>query len=148
VQKLELGDEAISVVPVPLFRGKRRERGFNQAELLGRAAMKHLRGNMVLDATSLERTRETASQTGLTSHQRRANMRGAFRVKQKERISGRHILLIDDVCTTGTTVGECARVLLRAGAKSVRVATVARVLKGEIKPVVFTQAEAGIENRI
>jgi predicted amidophosphoribosyltransferase len=82
-----------------------------------------------LDTSILVRTRETASQTGLTRHQRRANVRGAFAVVKAEKVKGRSILVVDDVMTTGTTAGECARVLRRAGAKEVFVATVARATK-------------------
>jgi predicted amidophosphoribosyltransferase len=81
----------------------------------------------------LERSRETQSQIGLTRHQRRENLRGAFRVKDREKLSGREILLVDDVFTTGTTASECARVLRRAGAARVWVATVARTLKAEVQ---------------
>ncbi|HVP43138.1 MAG TPA: phosphoribosyltransferase family protein, partial [Terriglobales bacterium] len=63
--------------------------------------------------------------------QRRANVRGAFAVMAPEQIAGRDVVLVDDVFTTGTTVSECARVLRRAGASRVFVATVARVLKSE-----------------
>jgi len=77
----------------------------------------------------LVRRRETGSQIGLTRHQRRENLRGAFGVSDPTRILKRDILLVDDVLTTGTTASECARVLLRAGAARVWVATVARTLK-------------------
>jgi hypoxanthine-guanine phosphoribosyltransferase len=75
------------------------------------------------------RRRETGSQIGLTRHQRRENLRGAFAVSDPTRVLNRDILLVDDVYTTGTTASECARVLLRAGAARVWVATVARTLK-------------------
>jgi phosphoribosylpyrophosphate synthetase len=75
------------------------------------------------------RRRETGSQIGLTRHQRRENLRGAFAVSDPTRILNRDILLVDDVYTTGTTAAECARVLRRAGAARVWVATVARTLK-------------------
>jgi NADPH-dependent glutamate synthase beta subunit-like oxidoreductase len=77
----------------------------------------------------LLRRRETGSQIGLTRHQRRQNLRGAFAAKDGTQIQKRDVLLIDDVLTTGTTASECARVLLRAGAARVWVATVARTLK-------------------
>ena len=64
-----------------------------------------------------------------TGHQRRANVRGAFAVTRPESIQGQTVLVVDDVMTTGTTAGECARVLLRAGAKQVFVATVARATR-------------------
>lgn len=123
------------VIPVPLWTGKRRARGFNQAEEIARGFIRSLRrsgtaaSSIQLDTTSLVRQRETASQTGLTRHQRRANVRGAFAVVRSDSIQGRSILLVDDVMTTGTTAGECARVLLRAEAKEVFVATVARATK-------------------
>jgi ComF family protein len=127
--------ENLLVVPVPLWTGKRRTRGFNQAEEIARALAGALASggtastSIQLDTTPLVRQRETASQTGLTRHQRRANVRGAFAVVKHEAVRARSILLVDDVMTTGTTAGECARVLLRAGAKEVFVATVARATK-------------------
>ena len=119
------------VVPVPLFKSKRRARGFNQSEEIARALVRGCkgRGRIQLDTSSLARIRETASQTGLTRHQRRENVRGAFAVTRPERIRARDILVLDDVMTTGTTAGECARVLLRAGAKQVFVATLARAIR-------------------
>ena len=121
---------AIPVVPVPLHAHKRAQRGFNQAELIARVAIKHLvRPDLQLSPGVLVRTRETVSQIGLTRHQRRQNLRGAFEVVNPAAIAQRDILLVDDVFTTGTTVSECARVLRRAGAARVWVATVARTLK-------------------
>ena len=123
--------DSIAVIPVPLHRTKLRQRGFNQADLIARSAMKVSRpGNRLhLCAGILERKRETTSQIGLTSHQRRENLRGAFRVAQPAAVTGREVLVVDDVYTTGATVSECARVLRRAGATKVWVATVARTLK-------------------
>jgi ComF family protein len=121
---------SLVVVPVPLWSGKRSARGFNQAEAIARTFMSFQTSSSIqLNTTILVRTRETASQTGLTRHQRRANVRGAFAVLKPEKVKGRSILIVDDVMTTGTTAGECARVLRRAGAKQVFVATVARATK-------------------
>jgi ComF family protein len=127
--------QPVVVVPVPLFPGKFRQRSFNQAELIARAALKLTpsRDRYSLATDVLERSRETQSQIGLTRHQRRENLRGAFRVKHRESLSGHPVLLVDDVFTTGTTASECARVLRRAGAARVWVATVARTLKLEVQ---------------
>lgn len=128
----ELCEAEALVVPVPLYKGKQRQREFNQSELIARAALKHLpSAKLSLADSVLVRQRDTRSQTGLTRHQRRENMRGAFAVKDAALVAGRDIILVDDVLTTGTTAAECARVLRRAGAKKVYVATVARVMKGE-----------------
>jgi len=129
------GDGPLLVVPVPLHARKLRQRGFNQAELIARAALKQFppQGRLASAAHVLERRRETQSQIGLSRHQRRENMRGAFAVTRPEQVEGREILVVDDVFTTGTTVSECARVLRRAGASKVFVATVARTLKDEVQ---------------
>ena len=121
----------IALVPVPLHKRKRAQRGFNQAEMIARDALKQLSRPKRFDLCTgvLVRRRETSSQIGLTSHQRRENLRGAFAVSDPARVLNSDILLIDDVYTTGTTAFECARVLLRAGAARVWVATVARTLK-------------------
>jgi ComF family protein len=121
----------IGVVAVPLHLRKRAQRGFNQSDLIARAALKQLaRPERFQELTNmLVRRRETESQIGLTRHQRRENLRGAFAVVDAERLAKRDVLLVDDVFTTGTTVSECARVLRRAGATRVWVATVARTLK-------------------
>jgi ComF family protein len=120
------------VVPVPLHGSKLRQRGFNQAEEIARAALKNLnRGGLTLASQVLDRRRATQSQTGLTDNQRQQNVRGAFLVTSPEPIAGQDVLLVDDAFTTGATVSECARVLRRAGADRVFVATVARVLKSE-----------------
>ena len=129
----------VVVVPVPLHARKLRQRGFNQSELIARDAIK-LNGRMVLHHRVLERQRETQSQIGLTRHQRRENLRGAFAVTRPEEIAGREILLVDDVFTTGTTGAECARVLRRAGASKIFVATVARTLKAEAKGIDLSRA--------
>jgi ComF family protein len=129
--QLSFTPEPITLIPVPLFKARRRQREFNQAELIARAALKFhpLQGRLEFAPDLLRRTRDTKSQIGLTSHQRRENMRGAFSVPRPAEVAGREILLVDDVYTTGTTVTECAKVLRRAGASRVWVATVARTLK-------------------
>jgi ComF family protein len=126
-------DGEVLLVPVPLHTRKLRQRGFNESELIAHATLKlkPADGRLLLRAGLLERRRETKSQIGLSRHQRRENIRGAFVAAKPEEINGREILIVDDVFTTGTTVSECARVLRRAGAPKVYVATVARTLKTE-----------------
>ncbi|HEY1939710.1 MAG TPA: ComF family protein [Candidatus Angelobacter sp.] len=134
--------ESLIVVPVPLWLGKRQTRGFNQAEAIARTFMSFQHSSSIqLETAVLVRTRDTASQTGLTRHQRRANVRGAFAVVRQDKVKGRSVLIVDDVMTTGTTAGECARVLRRAGAKEVFVATVARATK-EVGSVLVKTAGA------
>ena len=114
------------IVPVPLHRGKRRERGFNQAELIARAAVQQLPQPLEIATRVLVRHRRTESQVGLTREQRVENLRGAFRVVDRAKVAGRNVIVVDDVMTTGATLSECARVLKRAGAEQVWAATVAR----------------------
>ncbi len=122
---------AIQVVPVPLHPRKQAQRGFNQAELISRFALKQIARpeRFALRTGVLVRRRETGSQIGLTRHQRRENLRGAFAVMDATQIVDRDVLLVDDVFTTGTTASECTRVLRRAGAARVSVVTAARTLK-------------------
>jgi ComF family protein len=112
---------ADAVVPVPLFRTRRRARGFNQAADLAR----HI-GLPVLSI--LTRTRDTPSQTDLPSARRHANVRHAFRVVRPAGAAGACLVLIDDVSTTGATLDACALALLNAGAREVRALTAARVV--------------------
>jgi ComF family protein len=142
-----VGSRHLTVIPVPLHVSKQRQRGFNQSEMIARVALKltAARDSYSLLADGLERVRDTQSQIGLTRHQRRENLRGAFRVKYPEAIAGQDVLLVDDVFTTGTTGSECARVLRRAGASRVWVATVARTLKAEAQ---FAQLEAGSDTSL
>jgi len=128
------------VVPVPLHRGRMAERGFNQARTLATEAIRSLRishpgWRLELSASSLVRQRSTESQAGLTPRQRRQNLRGAFFVSDSEALRGRHVLLVDDIFTTGATARACAKILIEAGAASVRVATLARAQRRFPLPV-------------
>ncbi|MHB1936953.1 MAG: double zinc ribbon domain-containing protein [Acidobacteriaceae bacterium] len=122
---------SLAVVAVPLHGSKLRERGFNQTALLAEAtvrSLRRLRPDLALQVAydAMGRRRATESQSGLTPHQRRRNLRGAFFVRQPEKIAGRAVLLLDDIYTTGATARECTRTLLAAGAVSVHVGTLAR----------------------
>ena len=113
-----------AVVPVPLARARERERGFNQARLVAERVARGL--GTRLESRWLARARDTAPQTDLDGVARRANVRGAFVASAA--VADRDVALVDDVFTTGATASECARVLRSAGARSVGVLTVARVL--------------------
>jgi len=112
------------VVPVPLHAGRERERGFNQAALLGKRIAALLARPMQPGA--LRRIQPTLSQVGLDRAGRLENLRGAFDCPEPDRVAGRTILLVDDVVTTGSTAQACARILRNAGSGEVRVAALAR----------------------
>ena len=114
------------LVPVPLHPRRARERGYNQALLLARRVERAW--GVPAAANALQRVAPTQPQTDLDAAARRRNVRGAFAVRRPELVAGRHVVLVDDVLTTGATAGECARSLIRAGARTVGVITVARAL--------------------
>jgi competence protein ComFC len=112
------------MIPIPLHRSKQRERGYNQSEYIARGISSVL-NIWTIEIDGVERVRPTGSQTHLTVDERKTNMENAFRVEKPVRLKGKHVLLVDDVITTGATIGECARVVKEAGAASVSVASVA-----------------------
>jgi len=119
------------VIPVPLHRTKHQQRGFNQARILAEQALgclrrSHPQWHLTLARGTLMRLRATENQAGLTSHERRINLRGAFTVTDPEAVADKHVLLIDDILTTGATARAAASALVKAGAASVWVATLAR----------------------
>lgn len=120
------------LLPVPLHRKRLRERGFNQAAILAGALAK--RFSLPLDFMTLRREVPTAPQVGLGLEERQTNVRGAFAVRKPERIAGRRVLLVDDVFTTGSTLSECAAVLMQAEAEAVAVLTLARAVRGHAAP--------------
>jgi competence protein ComFC len=111
------------IVPVPLHPTRQRERGFNQARLLAELLSARI---SILCKPLLQRVRYTTTQTALDRAERMENLHNAFRLRKNADVRGLHVLLIDDVLTTGSTLSECARVLKRAGAISVHAATAAR----------------------
>ena len=112
-----------ALIPVPLHPRRERERGFNQAAALA-ALLARPAGLRVVAA--LRRVRWTETQTRFERSERLENLRDAFAVRARHPVRGAHVVLVDDVFTTGSTVDECARTLRAAGAASVRVITVAR----------------------
>ncbi len=111
------------IVPVPLHTARLRERGYNQAALLAREMARQV--GLALNEQTLVRQRATASQVKLDARQRRENVHDAFRCSG-DALTGKQVLLIDDVCTTGATLAACAVALHEGGARSVQALTLAR----------------------
>jgi ComF family protein len=125
----ELLADADVIVPVPLHRRRLFARRYNQSAVLALALGKATGRSVAVDA--LMRVRPTPTQGGLDRRARAANVRGAIAARHPARIKGRRVVVIDDVLTTGATVGVCTRALLRAGAVSVDILTLARVTREE-----------------
>ncbi len=114
------------MIPVPLHKKRLRQRGFNQAILLGEIFSKRWR--VPLLRNNLQRTRWTEPQVNLAATARAENVKGAFALSDAAALAGKRVLLIDDVYTTGSTVKECARVLGKGGVTAVAVLTIARAV--------------------
>ncbi len=115
------------LIPVPLHPQRLRERGFNQALLLVRELSR--RTGIPYEKRILQKKKPTVPQVNLSGAEREKELRGAFLVSRQEDLEGKVVLLVDDVYTTGATVNECSKVLLRGGAKRVDVLTLAHALK-------------------
>ncbi len=111
------------LIPVPLHRSRLRSRGFNQSVLLAELLAKQWQ--IPLQRQLLQRTRATIPQMELTRAERLTSLQGAFKVRDSTLISGRRIMLVDDVFTTGSTLAACATTLLQAGCEQVTAVTVA-----------------------
>ncbi len=136
----------VLVVPVPLYRAKRKERGFNQARSLAEHAIAalgktHPAWRLTLASSTLMRLRATRSQAGLTPRQRRQNVRGAFNVSDPSAVAGKCVLIVDDIFTTGATARAAAQALAKAGAATIWVATLARAQ-------MFSQRGRGSRNAV
>jgi ComF family protein len=120
-------DEISTIIPVPLSKKRQIERGFNQAEILSRAVAIKTGVKMLTDA--LARTVHTPMhRAAMDRKARAATVKNAFSVTQPEIVKDAHVLLVDDVLTTGATASSCARVLKKAGAERVSVMTLARAV--------------------
>lgn len=115
-------DEPLLIVPVPMTVAAKRQRGYNQAERLAKAVCKELTRlgfTAETDCEILQKRRETAQQKHMSFQQRADNVAGAYHVHKRKACKDKHILLVDDIMTTGSTGSECARRLLGAGAAKV-----------------------------
>jgi ComF family protein len=128
------GQKVDLILPVPLHPKKFRKRGFNQSYLLICSwkavadAMHITLPDIPVDTNVLIRTKATVAQTGLGRRQRLKNVKGVFSLRFPQKIHGKKVLVVDDVYTTGATVDECARTLLKFGAERVDVLTLARAI--------------------
>ncbi len=123
--QLQRFEDVDVVIPVPLHLKRLRKRGFNQALLLAREFY-HERST-IIQSDILQRVRNTESQTFLSRKERQKNLRKAFVVKHQERVRGKRVCLVDDVFTTGATIDECSKCLVKAGASEVVALVFARV---------------------
>lgn len=112
------------LIPMPLHAARLRHRGFNHATEIAREVARRL--NLPLNLTSCERVRDTPPQVALAYDQRRRNVRDAFTCDGD--VAGKHVALIDDVMTTGTSLDELAKTFIKAGARKVEAWVVARTL--------------------
>ncbi|MFW6124121.1 MAG: ComF family protein, partial [Acidobacteriota bacterium] len=113
-----------AVLPIPLHKKRKRERGFNQSYELAKYIAEN-RGIEMLDRVLIKKI-NVPPQTSLPAEQRKINNKGAFEVKNPHRIRKKTLLLVDDVYTTGATIRECSLVLMKSGAKEVRAITLAQ----------------------
>ncbi len=125
VQYLLNGIAYHSIIPVPLHPERLRKRGFNQSLFLARSVSEKYK--IPLDGYTLIRNKWTEPQVGLSERDRKDNVRGAFLIIKRDKVTDRNILLVDDVYTSGNTVEECSKTLIKAGASRVDVLTLARV---------------------
>ncbi|HEV2018597.1 MAG TPA: phosphoribosyltransferase family protein [Gemmatimonadaceae bacterium] len=119
-------EERAGIVPIPLASARKRERGYNQSELLARGLSR--RWQIPVWKSAVVRSRETDSQTRLTPEQRQGNVAGSFQIcgGKLDAIEGAHVVLVDDVVTTAATLNECAKVLYDAGARIISYVTFGR----------------------
>ena len=111
------------IIPVPLHHLKKSERGYNQSYYISKGVNRKL--NLVLDERSVKRIKYTETQTSMNIREREKNISGAFKVKRINNISGKNILIIDDVITSGNTVSELGRILKKNGAAIIYAASLA-----------------------
>lgn len=112
------------IIPVPIHRKRKLQRGYNQTQLIAKEIAKNIDIKLCDDV--LVKSKNTIAQSKLNKNKRKQNIKGAFKVLDLERIQGKNILLFDDIFTTGSTVNECSKILKKAGAKTVGVLTIAK----------------------
>ncbi|MGE5435684.1 MAG: ComF family protein [Syntrophothermus sp.] len=105
------------IIPVPLHRIKKAERGFNQSDYIVKGLSSKIK--IPAEYKAVSRIKNTASQTKMNLSERQINIKNAFKIKNENAVKGKTIILVDDLMTTGSTLSECAKILLDAGAKKI-----------------------------
>lgn len=113
------------IVPVPIHKNRRRQRGYNQSELIAKQLTKQVE-NLKLEKQILIKQKDIKPQSSLSKKERKENVKNAYKIEDKEKIIGKKIILLDDIYTTGNTVNECSKVLKVHGAKQIDVLTIAK----------------------
>jgi ComF family protein len=111
------------IIPIPLHQLKKAERGYNQAYYIAKGVGSNLK--VKVSDRAVKRIKYTESQTTMNLNEREENISGAFKIKNQKTISGKNILLLDDVITTGATISECGKMLLESGANKIYAASIA-----------------------
>lgn len=119
-------NEVNYIIPVPLHRRRQQQRGYNQAELLARVIGRYYEVPVI---SALERIKDTRPQFDLQREARFTNIRGAFKVSDAKAVYNKNVLLLDDIYTTGSTIGECSKVLKTAGARRIEILTLSRAVE-------------------
>ena len=112
------------IIPVPIHKKRKQLRGYNQTELIAKEFAKDL--NIIFENDVLIKKRNTKAQSELTKKERKENIKNAFKVKNKNKIIGKDLLIFDDIYTTGSTTKECARILKECGANRIGILTIAK----------------------
>lgn len=112
------------IIPVPIHKKRKNERGYNQSELIAKKLAKNLNVELVTD--SLIKQKNTLPQSTLSKKQREENVKTVYKIQNKQKIENKKIILLDDIYTTGATVEECSKILKQNGAKEILVLTIAK----------------------
>lgn len=115
------------IIPVPIYKKRKQQRGYNQTELISKEISKNL--NIKIEKDVLTKNINTKAQSRLSKKDRKHNIKNAFKVKNLQKIENKNILIFDDIYTTGSTTNECAKVLKEAAIKKVGVLTIAKDYK-------------------
>lgn len=113
------------IIPVPIHKKRKNERGYNQSELIAKKIVKNI-NELELVTDSLIKEKNTAAQSTLTKQQRKQNVKQVYKLENKEKIQNKKIILIDDIYTTGSTAEECSKILKQNGAKEILILTIAK----------------------